>query len=108
MKNTTPNQEETLPHHGFEHSIPILSSDFPDNPDICCNHDCNQGRDCPKRKEGKIMKVFTLSLCMVMCFLVGMTVGQFMLKQLITDDCRILQATRFGEVFIKCATAQKL
>lgn len=82
------------------------------NPNDCCNDDCNQGRECPNKKERKLNKnqdnLMKLITAIVIAFTVGMGVGQFLLKKAITDDCRILRATRFGEVYIGCGTAQKL
>jgi hypothetical protein len=28
----------------------VIENDNRHHPDECCNHDCNQGRDCPNRK----------------------------------------------------------
>lgn len=58
-----------------------------------------------KQKLSKIVDKFGL-YCLV--FVIGIIVGQNLLMNKITDDCRILRATRFGEVYIGCGTAQKL
>lgn len=82
------------------------------NPNDCCNGNCNQGRDCHSRKERKLTKnsdnLIKLFCAVGIAFTVGVGFGQLVLKKAIVDDCRILRATRFGEVYIGCGTAQKL
>lgn len=50
-----------------------------------------------------MMNKFALYLVV---FVIGILFGQNLLMTKITDDCRILRATRFGEVYISCGTAQ--
>lgn len=40
-------------------------------------------------------------------FLLGGFYREAVVKKYITDDCRVIKATRFGEVFIKCDTIQR-
>lgn len=87
-------------------NTPIDSDD-----DGCCNGDCNQGRNCPRRKEKKMnisSKIVQWFCAVGFAFAVGLIIGERLLQRSIVDDCRILGATRFGEVYVKCATAQKL
>lgn len=58
-----------------------------------------------KHKLNKYMTKFSI-FCIAL--VAGILLGQTMLMNKITDDCRILRATRFGEVYIGCGTAQKL
>lgn len=58
-----------------------------------------------KQKVKNIMNKFGLYF---LVFVIGILFGQNLLMNKITDDCRILRATRFGEVYIGCSTAQKL
>lgn len=48
-------------------------------------------------------------ICAVgLSFTVGLIIGEYAMKRSVIDDCRIIGATRFGEIYVKCATAQKL
>ena len=40
-------------------------------------------------------------------FMIGGYYIEAVVKKYITDDCRVIGATRFGEVYIKCTTIQK-
>ena len=40
-------------------------------------------------------------------FLLGGFYREGIMKKYITDDCRVIHATRFGDVFIKCDTIQR-
>ena len=55
-----------------------------------------------------INKLINKLALFLVIFTLGMIFGQNLLMNKITDDCRILRATRFGEVYISCGTAQKL
>lgn len=94
-------------HRGSNSPDTLVNSSL----DGCCNDDCNQGRKCPRRKEinMSISSKIVQWLCAVgFAFAVGLIIGERLLQRSIVDDCRILGATRFGEVYVKCATAQKL
>lgn len=64
------------------------------------------------RRGGKMVDIKTrviLWICAVgLAFTVGLIIGERLSQRSIVDDCRIIGATRFGEVYVKCATAQKL
>ena len=99
-------------HRGSNNDNGIQFGDTGSDVGKCCNNDCNQGRNCPNRKGIKMNKdkdKWIKWFCAVgLAFTVGSGFGQFMLKKSIVDDCRIIRATRFGEVFISCGTAQNL
>lgn len=98
--------ETWLPHGSNSSNTPIDSSS-----DGCCNDDCNQGRNCPRRKEINMTitsKIVQWTCAVGLAFTVGLIIGERLLQRSIVDDCRILGATRFGEVYVKCATAQKI
>lgn len=96
---------------GFNRGSNSLDTPIDSSPDGCCNGDCNQGRNCPRRKEKKMTtssKIVQWICAVGLAFTVGLIIGEQLLQRSIVDDCRILGATRFGEVYVKCATAQRL
>lgn len=36
----------------------------------CCNHNCNQGRDCPHRKENRFATLITIILVVMVGLLI--------------------------------------
>lgn len=112
MKKRILNLVEMWRQRGSNDNQSIQFGDVGSDVGRCCNGDCSQGRTCPKRKEIKMNKDkdkwIKLACAVGLAFAVGVNIGQFLLKKNITDDCRILRATRFGEVYISCGTAQKL
>ncbi len=63
---------------------------------------------CPIFTKQRIDRFMRKTLILFVTFTLGLMLGEFLVKRSIIDDCRILRATRFGEVYISCGTAQKL
>ncbi len=92
--------------HGSNNSNNIEFGDVGSDVGNSCS---NFSHLCRKQKLNKDKDKWIKLACAVgIAFSVGLSIGQYMLKRSIVDDCRILKATRFGEVFISCGTIQKL
>jgi hypothetical protein len=99
------NLVETWRQRGSNNPKPIVDS----NPDDCCTGDCNQGRDCPRRKIVAMKDIKTIKwLCAVgIAFAVGLSIGEFLIKKTIIDDCQILGMSRFDKSYIQCRFTEK-
>lgn len=79
----------------------------------CCNHDCNQGRTCPRRKvnmEHKDHFAETIKRWGI-AFLIGATVGliygQNRTFAQIEKDCLVLNSFRINETAFNCKFTTK-
>lgn len=107
FKKLKSNLKETSQQHGSNDSLPHIEFDGFIVNDGCCTGDCNQGRQCPQR-EAKKFTVKSKYLYLFVVFTLGVVIGEQLMIKTIINDCRILNATRFGEIYVKCSTAQKL
>jgi hypothetical protein len=98
------NLVETWRQRGSDDPKPIVDSD----PNFCCNGDCNQGRDCPRRKGLNMDNKWLKWICAVgIAFAVGLSIGEFLIKKTIIDDCQILGMSRFDKAYIQCRFTEK-
>ena len=61
---------------------------------------------CSISSKQTLHKIMNRLAILLIIFILGILFGQNILMNKITDDCRILRATRFGEVYISCSTVQ--
>ncbi len=99
------NLVETWRQRGSNSPKPIVDSD----PDDCCTGDCNQGRNCPRRKEiAEMSKISIKWLYAVgIAFAVGLSIGEFLIKKTIIDDCKIMGMSRFDKAYLQCRYTDK-
>lgn len=68
----------------------------------CCNHDCNQGRNCPNRKVYSMEKLKGWGTAFVIGATLGMFVEQYIFIQSIKKDCEVLLSFRINDIPYTC------